>query len=420
MRRTFLFVLWDGGGNVEPQLVVGRRLIERGHAVSVLAPRVLEKRIAASGCQFVPYRRAPEHDSRSPEGDLLRDWEARSTAEVVAHLLDRLTVGPAEAFLKDVLEEIEARPVDALATDFLVFGPLLAAEVAGLPAAAVFHQIYTRPTPGSPIVGTGDFPPETAAERRALARRAKRYERLFDRHLPSYNSLRARLGLSPLARLFDALDRAARAFVLTGSAFDFPSDRRPGNVCYLGPQLEDPGGQERWVCPWPPAIPEPLVVVSFSTTHQNQSQVLERVLEAARTLPVRVLVTTGPAVDRAAFDPPGNAVLQDFAPHRQVFSHARVVVTHAGHGTVMAALATGVPLLCLPMGRDQPDNAARVVRLGAGLRLGSEASIEEIRAALLNLLSVPEYRIAAGRMADLLLAEGAAERAVAAYEDLAG
>lgn len=420
MRRTFLFVLWDGGGNVEPQLVVGRRLVERGHAVAVLAPRVLERRIVASGCRFVPYRRAPDHDSRSPEGDLLRDWEARSTAEVVAQLLDRLTIGPAEAFLADVLSEIEARPVDAIASDFLIFGPLLAAELTGLPTAAVFHQIYTRPTPGAPIVGTGEFPPETAAERRALLRRAQRYERLFDRHLPAFNSLRARFGLSALPHLFDALDRADRAFVLTASAFDFPNDRRPANVRYLGPQLGDPDWQERWISPWPLDTPEPLVAASFSTTYQDQSRVVERVLEAVRTLPVRALVTTGQAVERSAFHPPENVILQDFAPHRQVFAHARAVVTHAGHGTVMAALAAGVPLLCLPMGRDQPDNAARVVRSGAGLRLDPEASIEALRAALLSLLSDSGYRIAASRMAELFAAEGAAERAVAAYEDLAG
>ena len=41
--------------------------------------------------------------------------------------------------------------------------------------------------------------------------------------------------------------------------------------------------------------------------------------------------------------------------------HAALVVTHAGWQTINAALADGVPLVCVPDGRDQPDNAARVV-----------------------------------------------------------
>ena len=46
-----------------------------------------------------------------------------------------------------------------------------------------------------------------------------------------------------------------------------------------------------------------------------------------------------------------------------------VVVTHGGHGTVMKALAAGVPLVILPHGRDQADTAARVTARSAGIAL---------------------------------------------------
>mgnify|MGYP000890130134 FL=1 len=61
--RRFLFVLWDGGGNVPPQLAVARCLATRGHDVRVLAPGVLKQRTENAGATFVPYTRAPEHDS---------------------------------------------------------------------------------------------------------------------------------------------------------------------------------------------------------------------------------------------------------------------------------------------------------------------------------------------------------------------
>ena len=91
-------------------------------------------------------------------------------------------------------------------------------------------------------------------------------------------------------------------------------------------------------------------------------------------------------------------------------------MTHAGHGTVMRALAHGLPLLCLPMGRDQDDNAARVVARGAGLRLKPSAKPDAIAATLRRLLAEPAFRESAERLRDAMGAEDGAERAVAELE----
>jgi UDP:flavonoid glycosyltransferase YjiC (YdhE family) len=69
-----------------------------------------------------------------------------------------------------------------------------------------------------------------------------------------------------------------------------------------------------------------------------------------------------------------------------------VVVTHAGHGSVIKALAAGVPLVCIPHGRDQRDNTARVVGAGAGIRLTRRASAAAIWNAVHRLLTEPSYR----------------------------
>ncbi|MFI5004995.1 MAG: glycosyltransferase [Solirubrobacterales bacterium] len=77
---------------------------------------------------------------------------------------------------------------------------------------------------------------------------------------------------------------------------------------------------------------------------------------------------------------------------------ASLVVTHAGLGTVMAALAHGVPLVCMPMGRDQDANARRVEALGAGLALPVDAGVPEIGQAIAGVLPTPSYRDAARRL----------------------
>ena len=74
------------------------------------------------------------------------------------------------------------------------------------------------------------------------------------------------------------------------------------------------------------------------------------------------------------------------APHSAVLREAALAVTHAGHGVTIKSLAAGVPLVCLPMGRDQLDIAARVVHAGAGVRLEPTAAPAEIASAVEQVL----------------------------------
>jgi UDP:flavonoid glycosyltransferase YjiC (YdhE family) len=86
-------------------------------------------------------------------------------------------------------------------------------------------------------------------------------------------------------------------------------------------------------------------------------------------------------------------------PHQSVLPHASLVVSHCGHGTTMKALAAGVPLVCIPMGRDQFDTAARVVEAGAGVRLRTNASATRMREAVMQVLGDDRYRANAAHLA---------------------
>jgi UDP:flavonoid glycosyltransferase YjiC (YdhE family) len=81
-------------------------------------------------------------------------------------------------------------------------------------------------------------------------------------------------------------------------------------------------------------------------------------------------------------------------------------VTHAGLGTVLASLAHGVPLVCIPLGREQPDNAAAVMRLGAGRVVPPAAGEEAVRDAVREVLADPAYRSAAAAVAATIPAPG--------------
>src|SRR5262249_19278792 len=154
---------------------------------------------------------------------------------------------------------------------------------------------------------------------------------------------------------------ADRLLMLTSRAFELPDIQPPGHVRYVGPQLPAPCTAPADAPPY--RLPDgdgPLVLVSLSTTDQGQHALLVRLLAGSAALPGRARVPLGPAVDATALHAPANAVLARFVPHGLVLPHASLVITHAGHGTVMAAAGAGVPLVCVPMGRDQPAVAARV------------------------------------------------------------
>ena len=108
-----------------------------------------------------------------------------------------------------------------------------------------------------------------------------------------------------------------------------------------------------------------------------------------------------------------------YVAHSAVLPRASVVVTHAGHGTVMAALAHGIPLVCMPMGRDQFFNAGRVVELGAGCMVPVDADGGAIADAVTSVLADPRLRDGAKDMAAVIAGYGGSADAVAELERLA-
>jgi MGT family glycosyltransferase len=223
--------------------------------------------------------------------------------------------------------------------------------------------------------------------------------------LTTLNAARDAHGLAPVNDMYEMLDHCAQVLVLTSPSFDFPAPALPPNVHYVGPQLDDPDWADS--DSWRPAGQDPLVLVAMSSTFQSQVDALRRVADGLGRLPVRAVLTTGPAVAPEEVPAPANVRVVRAAPHQQVLREASVVVTHAGHGSVLKALAAGVPLVCMPLGRDQKDNTVRVLRLGAGVRVSKGEPPAGIAAAVRRVLDQPAYGRAAQEFAATLAHESA-------------
>jgi UDP:flavonoid glycosyltransferase YjiC (YdhE family) len=146
---------------------------------------------------------------------------------------------------------------------------------------------------------------------------------------------------------------------------------------------------------------------------------MRRVIAGLSGIPVRVVVTAGPAMAREKLPTPRNVVIVDSAPHNQVLPQTALMVTHAGHGSVVRALAHDRPLVCVPMGRDQNDIAARVVYHGAGVRVSPNASATAFRNAILRVLKDDRYTEAAQRLGAEIRRDAQSNSAINELEALA-
>ncbi len=401
----FLFPMWEGGGTIPPQLGVARRLISRGHSVHVLADPTVADDAEAAGCAFTPWQRAPHRTSLDPSQDLLKDWEVGNPFAMLRRVRDVFVAEPAARFAADTAEAIDDVRPDVVVPDFMLFGTIIAAQAAELPVTPMIPNIWMLPTKGAPAIGPGFGPPSTWLGRTRNAVMLAMANRVFNRALPTLNAARTAHGLAPLTSFYDQVLGADRILVLTSPTFDFASPSAPPHARYLGPMLDDPSWAEPWQSPWAEDNEDPLVLVGFSSTYQNQGPLLRRVVEALDKRPVRAVVTLGQMLDphEVPGTPKVNVVVS--APHTPILDDAALAITHCGHGTTLKALAAGVPLLCIPMGRDQNDTAARVVHHGAGIRLSPKASATHVGDAVDRLLTDRTYTAAAQRLAAAIARE---------------
>lgn len=414
----FLFVMIEGGGNVAPQLAVAGRLARRGHEVRVLGDAALAADVERAGCGFAPFRHAPHQNMRSREHDRVRDWEGRTPFQRFERVGEHLFFGPLPLYARDTAEALERFAPDAVAVDYLVLGAIPAVERSALPYAVLMHNPFQLPVGGAVPVGLG-LRPHPGLLGRARDRVLWRLLiRMFDRAgLAGLNAQRRAFGLRPLAHFYEQWLRATRLLVQTSPSFDFPL-RLPSHVVHVGPELDDPAWTQAWTSPWAPGDARPLVLVSLGSTFQDQRGPTARLIEAASTLPVRALVTTGGQFSAAELPSAPNVVTVASAPHAALLPQTSVMACHGGHGSVIKALAHGVPVLSVPLGRDQLDNAARAKALGAGLTARPGASPARLRHELQRLLSDGRFRDAAGRFAERLRAERSEDRAVRELEGL--
>jgi MGT family glycosyltransferase len=407
---SVLFVQTDCGGGVPPAIAIARRLRQQGHAVRFLAARSLQSQLTGEGFAYETFQQAPDFGSARAETDQLRDWKARTPIGAV-HALFNVMCGPAALHAADVVASLQATSTDVVACDFMLLGAFVGAEACRVPSVGLVHTVAVLPLDGLPPIPYGLQPARglPGRWRDDVLRHAR--DRVLRRWLGVLNDARARYQLAPVSLLYDQWFRARRLLILSSPTFDFPASHLPENVRYVGPAF--------WEAPTdtPPELPEPsqvpLVLASLSTTYQAAERYLRVLIAALASLPVQAVVTTGAGYDLTDLAPlPANVLVRRYTPHGALLDRAAVMITHGGHGSVTSALAHGVPLVCVPFGRDQRDVAIRAVATSAAITLRPTGlTTRKLSRAIKQVLERPQYQTAARTMQATLATEEGARRA---------
>jgi MGT family glycosyltransferase len=136
---------------------------------------------------------------------------------------------------------------------------------------------------------------------------------------------------------------------------------------------------------------------TLSSLVQDDLPIARTTLAALAHRPRRVVVTLGPGHSVGDVGTiPANAHVEQYIPHSAILGNASLLVSHAGHGSVMKALRYGVPMVLVPWSRDQFGVAARAEALGAALVVPRESlTIHSMAEAIDRVSHQPEFRWAA-------------------------
>jgi UDP:flavonoid glycosyltransferase YjiC (YdhE family) len=354
-------------------LAVASLLDRRGHEVMVLASGETRDAATQLGLAVTSYGR-----SRDPDSSI--------AFEAQADLMMGSSAGLGIALdAKDLLDAV--RP-DVAVVDCMLPAALSAARATATPAVSLVHFLY------------------------GLARtQMLRGGGSWTTDLQSLAATHRTLGLPPPGDGLSTWEAPELLLVTAPRWLDVDCDAPP-HVLYAGPlgvaaRARADGERRR-------------VLLTFSTTVMDgQAALIERVCEGVAGLDVDAVLTLGPAVARDAVRATDNVEVLACADHDRLMPGSAAVIGHGGLGTVLRALAHGVPQLLLPLGRDQAFNAGRVEELGAGVRLPTDAPPEQIRNGLHALLNDRRFPAAAALAARRIPADEPDRTAVAALEQTA-
>ena len=387
-----LLLPFGSSGDVFPYIWLGRQLLARGHRVTMITGQGYAEQARAAGLAFVAVGETDEISAMARDP---RFWTGGLGAMIyftTAALVAAATLAAIES----------CGGADLMIAPSAGYGARMAREKRGIPLITVhihtvtFPSVYETPFLGRGLSWLRRMPPWV---KRILFNLPHKLER----------------AVLPLLR------RACRSAGVRAPWLPMHWQNSPDGVLVLfpdwhaAPQPDWPQPHFQWSFPLEDLGAEialepelaaflkegsPPVVFTPGSMNPNAARFFEVALEAVTRLGCSAVFVTGKLSQLPANLPP-QVLAVKYAPFRELLADVSVFVHHGGMGTMSLAYQAGVPQLIQPLAHDQPDNAERLVRNGAGLSLyPDEFTPENVTHCLRRLLEDASFKSAALSLAE--------------------
>lgn len=402
-------------GDLHPAMALALELKARGHQVALATSEVYREKIEQTG---VNYHSLHPNLPENPE-ILEKLWHPTQGAEFFLRNLIFPALSETYADLTDVVEGC-----DLLIANGIIFPASLVSEKLGIPwilyelQPASFFSIYDPPVLETvPYLAKSRFLGVWAVNLfKQLAKLATRswaepiHQLRKELKLPYVSDpifFEGRFSANLVLAMFDSVFAEpqpdwAKQTKITGFTF---YDRLLPNRS-LSTKLQE----------FLEAKEAPIIFTLGSAAVKTAGNFYVESLAAVEKLGCRAVFLVG---DTILENLPDNAIAVDYAPYSELFPHAKAVVHQGGIGTTAQALRAGVPMLVVPFSYDQPDNAARVVRLGVGRTIARKKYQQDLAVKELQiLLSNSQYKTRSSEIAQIIQAKNGVKTACDTIESL--
>jgi UDP:flavonoid glycosyltransferase YjiC (YdhE family) len=404
-------------GDLHPFLAIGLGLKSRGHTVTIATSNSYRTKVEQTGLEFAPMG---PHLETSPE--LIHDvMDAKRGPE---HLIRRILYPAIPEAYREVMDAV--RGADAVITHPITFASQIAAEKSRLPWVSTVTaplSFFSRYDP--PVMAPAPF----LAKLRGLGPRVNglivKMGRAYTKPwMKSITQFRVSLGMPPgQDPLFEGQHSPQRVLALFSRVLAEPQPEWPRQTLVTGFPFYDQAEHGQELDPelarFLDAGPPPVVFTLGSTAVFDAGTFYMESLAAVKRVGCRAVLLAGTNSIREPL-PPGTAVFA-YAPYSKILPRAATVVHQGGVGTCGQALAAGRPMLVMPYAFDQPDNAARLERLGvARVIRRKDYTAKRAAAELDRLRSDPRYAQSSAEARGRVIAEDGVGTACDAIEECSG
>lgn len=385
----FLFVIPPFFGHVSPTLSIGASLLARGHEVqwTGIVPLSAEH-IPEGGTFSLPEEAlAPYQDEITAILKRQDDGPDISGPEVMKLALEETYIPIAQIMMKGLNRVIDRFEPDVIVNDCISFAGALAAHSRCIPC------VTTTPVPPDVMGDMEKSAPKIFEWQQQLIRALQYSVGIYEEGMFIHSH--------KMNLVFTSKEFAGYTAPESHMHFVGPVTGRPNKAPFDWNRLSK--------------VTTPKVFVSLGTLLVDiRKSFFTKLIAAFADEPLTIIAATDPGIIE---EWPGNFIVQGFVPQSELMPHMDAVICHGGFNTVNDTFMNGLPMLITPIAYDHFHTASLIEKAGCGIKIRyKRMRIDDLKAAVWELLQNKQYKEAAGHIRQTFRAAGGNDKAVALLE----